>query len=81
MMGKQKPWPWRLNLRANDISKLNVKDLIFSVAKFNNGDKIHDSQIVTSIGNNIVTWYLWDIKKGDLGKYQIKHKPTKVVDS
>lgn len=55
--------------------------MIFSVAKFNNGDKVHDTQIVTSIGNNIVTWRLKDIKNGDLGKYEIKAKSVKVVDS
>ena len=53
----------------------------FSEAKFNNGSTVHDTQIVASIGNYIVTWTMRDIKKGELGKYDIKVKPSKVVDS
>lgn len=80
-MGQNKPRPRRLALQQSDIVKYGLNSSTFTKATFNNGTKVHDTYIVTSTGNFVVTWRLKDVRKGNLGKYDIKQKKSKVVCS
>jgi len=50
-MGKEKPKPLKLQLKATDIAKFKIKSLDFKPARFNNfGEHGEESSIVTSTG-------------------------------
>jgi WD40 repeat protein len=68
-MGKGKPNPKKLTLANPDYVKLGVQNQQYTKATFNNGTTHHDTEIITSIGQYIVTWRLKDILKGRLGNY------------
>lgn len=78
-MGQEKPKPRKLTLSNPDYVRLGVQNAKYTKATFNNGSTNHDSEIITSIGNYIITWRLKDIKKGRLGQYETKKKDQKIV--
>lgn len=72
-MGKEKPNPLKLQIKATDIAKYKINSLDFKPAKFNNfGSNGEESSIVTSTGRFLVTWNFLKVKKGILNQYQIK---------
>ena len=69
-MGKEKPNPLKLQIKATDIAKFKIKYLDFKVAKFNNfSSSGEESSIVTSTGKFLVTWNFKKVKKGILNEY------------
>ena len=81
-MGKEKPNPLKLQIKATDIAKYKIKSLDFKAAKFNNFCSTgEESSIVTSTGKFLVTWNFKKVRKGILNEYQIKKLDTKPVDN
>jgi len=48
-------------------------DINFTSAKFNNGDNINETSIVSSTGDFLITWNFNFVKRGVLNKYKIKN--------
>ena len=66
-MGKEKPKPLKLQLKATDISKYQIGALDFKPAKFNNFSASgEESSIVTSTGTFLITWNFKKVKRGVL---------------
>ena len=81
-MGKEKPNPFKLQIKATDIAKYRIGSINFNAAKFNNfSANGEESSIVTSTGNFLVTWNFKKVKRGILNEYQIKMLDTKPVDN
>jgi len=76
-MGKEKPAPRRLQLRREDIAKMQGK-INFTPARFNMGVD-QERSIVTSTGPYVITWNFRKVKQGKLDDYQIKQYEDVVV--
>jgi VID27 C-terminal WD40-like domain len=73
-ISKTKPTPFKLTVDPRDIVKHQIKQVNFTPARFNNGDNINESSIVTSTGRFLLTWNFEKVKKGMLrGGYKIKN--------
>ena len=69
-MGKEKPNPTKLQIKAKDIAKYAIKNIHFKPARFNNWSSAgEESSIVTSTGDFLVTWNFKRIKRGVLNDY------------
>ena len=80
-ISKSKPQPFKLTVDPKDIVKHQIKGVNFTPARFNNGDSIHESSIVTSTGKFLVTWNFDKVKKGNLrGGYKLKNLHQAAVD-
>jgi hypothetical protein len=80
-ISKSKPEPFKLTIDPKDIVKNQIKQINFTPAKFNNGDDVHETSIVTSSGKFLVTWNFEKVKKGHLrGGYKIKNLKSRAVD-
>jgi VID27 C-terminal WD40-like domain len=72
-ISKSKPQPLKLSVDPRDIVKYQIKQVNFTPARFNNGDSVSDTSIVTSTGRYLITWNFDKVKKGHLrGGYKIK---------
>ena len=81
-MGKEKPNPLKLQLRATDIAKYRIGSIDFKPAKINNfSANGEETSIVTSTGNFLITWNFKKVKRGILNEYQIKELETKPIDN
>ena len=81
-MGKEKPNPLKLQLKATDIAKYKIKSIDLKPAKFNNFNANgEESSIVTSTGNYLITWNFMKVKKGILNQYQIKQLDSTPIDN
>lgn len=79
-MGKEKPVPFKLQLRPQDISKNKIKQIKFTPAKFDTGESIKEQWIITSTGPYLITWNFDKIRRfGIVDDYKIKKCPEKVV--
>ena len=54
-MAKQKPVPIKLELLPTDLAANQINQIRFKPAKFNNYNN-GESYIVTSTGENLITW-------------------------
>jgi hypothetical protein len=80
-IAKNKPKPIKLTIDPRDIVKNQIKFINFTPAKFNNGDNIDESSIVTSTGKLLVTWNFEKVKRGHpKGGYKIMQLPQSAVD-
>lgn len=80
-IAKTKPQPFKLTVDPKDIVKYQIKQVNFTPARFNNGDHINETSIVTSTGKFLVTWNFEKVKKGMLrGGYKIKNLHSHAVD-
>lgn len=77
-MGKDKPPPRKLVIKATDIAKYRMGEINFTSAHFNTGASMERS-IVTSTGPFIVTWNFRAIKMGKLDSYKIKRYRDNIV--
>merc|ERR1711915_262112 len=82
-MGKEKPNPKKLQIKAQDIAKHSIKNICFKPARFNNYSSAgEENSIVTSTGDYLITWNFKKIKqRGILNDYQIKKLDTSPVDN
>ncbi len=80
-MGKHKPKPIILKIKANDIAKYKMEDLVLSPAKFNVNKNDGETNIITSMGDYVINWNFSRIKKGILDDYKIKRVYQNVVDN
>ena len=81
-MGKEKPNPLKLQLKAQDIAKYRIRGIDFKPAKFNNfSANGEETSIVTSTGNYLVTWNFKKVRRGVLNEYQVKELTTNPVDN
>ena len=81
-MGKEKPNPKKLQIRAQDIAKHSIRNICFKPARFNNFSAAgEETSIVTSTGDFLITWNFKKIKRGILNDYQIKKLDTNPVDN
>lgn len=81
-MGKEKPNPMKLQVKATDIAKHQLGALNFKPAKFNNfSSSGEETSIVTSSGNYLITWNFKKVKRGILNEYQIKQLDSTPVDN
>ena len=81
-MGKEKPNPLKLQIKATDIAKYKIKYVDFKPARFNNSCQSADeTSIVTSTGKFLVTWNFKKVKRGILNQYVIKELDTKPIDN
>ena len=81
-MGKEKPNPLKLQLKAQDIAKFRIRAIDFKPAKFNNfSANGEETSIVTSTGNYLVTWNFKKVMRGVLNEYQVKELTTNPVDN
>jgi hypothetical protein len=79
-MGKEKPIPYKLQLRPQDLAKLGIREVKFTSAKFDTGESIEEKWIITSTGPYLITWNFDKVKKfGIVDDYKIKKCPEKVV--
>lgn len=62
----------KLQISPLDIDKFDLYNCGFTPAKFNVGDKICDTNIITSLGEYIVSWNFAKVKKGNKSDYKIK---------
>jgi len=76
-MGKEKPFPRRLQLKRDHV-KLLGGNISFTPARFNMGANAERS-IVTSTGPFVVTWNFRKVKQNVLDHYQIKKYAQDVV--
>jgi len=79
-MGKEKPTPFKLTLKPEDLVKYQIKYLNFTPAKFNNGDNEVEDSIVSSVRDLLVTWNFAKVKHGVLRSYKIKKLLQTAVD-
>ncbi len=79
-MGKEKPNPMKLTLDPKDIIKNQIRVVNFTPARFNNGDTVSDTSIVTSTGDFLVTWNFEKVKRGILRTYKIKNLHENAVE-
>ena len=78
---KSKPKPFKLTVDPKDIVKYQIRSVDFTPARFNNGDQVDESSIVTSTGKFLLTWNFEKVKKGLLrGGYKIKNLHQHAVD-
>ena len=61
--------------------KYDLINLNFTAARFNNGDHINETSIVSSTGDYLITWNFEYVKRGLLNKYKIKKLPNHAVDN
>lgn len=62
-MGKEKPNPMKLSIKATDIAKYKINNINFKIAKFNNfGSNGEETSIVTSTGKFLITWNFKKVK-------------------
>lgn len=81
-MGKEKPNPLKLQLKATDIAKYRISSIDFKPAKFNNfSANGEESSIVTSTGKFLITWNFIKVRRGVLNEYQVKELDTQPVDN
>lgn len=80
-MGKLKPTPKKLSIRPQDRVKFDILDINFTPARFNNGDNINETSVVSSTGDFLLTWNFNYVKRGILNKYKIKKLPQYAVDN
>jgi hypothetical protein len=76
-MGKEKPFPRRLQLRTEHIAEMGNK-INFTPARFNTGAD-QETSIVTSTGPYVITWNFRKVKQNQLKEYQIKQYKENVV--
>lgn len=79
-ISKSKPQPFKLTVDPKDIVKYQIKQVNFTPARFNNGDDIHETSIVSSTGKFLLTWNFEKVKKGMLRGYKIKNLHQFAVD-
>eukprot|EP00478_Filoreta_tenera_P000744 GABV01000749.1.p1 GENE.GABV01000749.1~~GABV01000749.1.p1 ORF type:complete len:359 (-),score=105.42 GABV01000749.1:47-970(-) len=79
MGNKNKPQPFKLQLKPQDMVRYNIKKIRFTPAHFETGENIEESWIVTSTGRFLVTWNFRKIKQGRLDRYSIRALDAKVV--
>ncbi len=77
-MGKNKPPPRKLVIKATDIAKYRMGEINFTPAHFNTGSSLERS-IVTSTGPFIVTWNFRAIKMGKLDSYKVNRYRDNIV--
>lgn len=66
-MGKEKPNPLKLQIKATDIAKYRIRSIDFKPAKFNNFSATgEESSIVTSTGQYLITWNFKKVMRGIL---------------
>ena len=81
-MGKEKPNPLKLQIKATDIAKYRISSIDFKPAKFNNfSSSGEESSVVTSTGNFLITWNFKKVRRGILNDYQVKALDTNPVDN
>jgi hypothetical protein len=80
-MGKEKPKPIILKIKANDIAKFKLDNLVFAPARFNLNRDNGETNIITSLGEYVINWNFNKIKKGILDDYKIKKVYQNVVDN
>lgn len=74
MAAKNKPKPLRLCLRKSDLTKYGIRNVNFTPAKFNMGDNVEESYIITTTGQYIIKWNFDRAKKGFLKDYMISKR-------
>lgn len=79
-ISKSKPKPFRLTIDPKDIVKYQIKFINFTPARFNNGDSIDETSIVTSTGKYLITWNFKKVKRGMLRGYKIMNLHQNAVD-
>ncbi len=80
-MGKEKPKPILLKIKANDIAKYKLDELVFSPARFNVNKQDGETNIITSLGDYVINWNFSRVKKGIFDDYKIKRVYQNVVDN
>ena len=78
-MTNQKPVPIKLELLPTDIATNQIYQVKFKAARFNNhlGGESH---IVTSTGDNLITWDFKEVRAGKRSNYKITKLLSKPVD-
>lgn len=80
-ISKSKPKPFKLTVDPKDLIKYQIKRIDFTPARFNNGEHVHETSIVTSTGKFLITWNFEKVKRGNLrGGYKIKNLHAHAVD-
>lgn len=75
-IAKNKPKTVKLSIDPKDIVKNQIKFINFTPAKFNNGDNINETSIITSTGKLLVTWNFEKVKRGHpKGGYKLMQLP------
>ncbi|TIC26929.1 cytoplasm protein [Wallemia mellicola] len=73
-----KPIPHRLQLKPEHVAYMD-EEISFTPAKFNQGESIDETNIVTSTGPYVVTFNFKRIKQGKLDAYKIQRYDDKIV--
>lgn len=78
-MPNQKPVPIKLELLPTDVATHQINLVRFKAARFNN---YHggESHIVTSTGDNLITWDFKEVRAGKRSNYKITKLLSKPVD-
>lgn len=80
-MGKEKPNPKLLKVKAIDVSKYGLDKLFFTPARFNVNKQTGETNIITSMGDYVINWNFTKIKKGILDDYKIKNVNQHILDN
>lgn len=77
-----KPQPRRLGLTPSHVAQFQHETgspLAFTAAKFNTGENMQETSIITSTGPFLVTWSLKKVLAGSKDPYQIKRYSAQVM--
>lgn len=77
-----KPQPRRLGLTPSHVAQFQHETgspLAFTAAKFNTGENMQETSIITSTGPFLVTWSLKKVLAGNKDPYQIKRYSAQVM--
>lgn len=77
-----KPQPRRLGLTPSHVAQFQHETgspLAFTTAKFNTGENMQETSIITSTGPFLVTWSLKKVLAGSKDPYQIKRYSAQVM--
>jgi hypothetical protein len=78
-LGKEKSFPYKLQLKKEDIAKLGISKVKFTPAKFDMGG-VKEKWITSSVGSYLITWNFSQIKNfGIVDDYVIKKCPGNIV--
>eukprot|EP00298_Acanthocystis_sp_HF-20_P017748 c21819_g2_i7.p1 GENE.c21819_g2_i7~~c21819_g2_i7.p1 ORF type:complete len:388 (+),score=143.78 c21819_g2_i7:146-1165(+) len=79
-MGTHKPIPRKLQLRHEDVARLDIRKVHFTPARFSVDEKTNEHRIVTSTGPYLITWNFTKVKKNVLDDYRVQRMKETVVD-
>lgn len=79
MSKKHRRAPIKLQLQPKDIAKHKIREIKFTPARFNTGENIDESWIVTSTGPFMIVWDFVKIKKGRYDAYRIKKMEEEIM--